>query len=112
MFFNSKLHTGPETCQRSQDGMVIGDIIQVTMTKGDAFNFVRFAAKADKDYNQAKLIVEALRRDLQKTIKVWAVDGQGGQFFQGELVKVETISDIKNNLLIDEISITINIPIV
>lgn len=36
----------------------------------------------------------------------------GETLLEGKLVKVETISDIAENRLIDEISVTINIPIV
>ena len=112
MFFNSKLHTGPENCQKPDHGMLIGDLLHVSMTKDGAFNAARFTAKAHEDFHQANMIVDALRRDLQTNIKVWSVGMHGETLLEGKLVKVETISDIAENRLIDEISVTINIPIV
>ncbi|UYU30282.1 hypothetical protein [Siccibacter colletis] len=112
MFFNSKLHTGPENCEKPDHGMLIGDLLHVSMTKDGDMNVAKFTAKAHEDFHKANMIVDALRRDLQTNIKVWSIADHGETLMEGRLVKVETISDIAENRLIDEITVTINIPIV
>ncbi|MBF7978114.1 MULTISPECIES: hypothetical protein [Rahnella] len=105
MFFNTSFYLGVKGTVKPEDGSCLGIITAFRSISGQNSNTLSFTCKWPKDQQEARLIVDYLRRQLNEPFVFWI--GDTSQPLSGELCEVKLHSDVANDVYIDQIEVTL-----
>lgn len=108
MYFNTNFHLGVEGTRKPQDGSCLGVITAFKSDENEDGKTLSFTAKWHKDENEAKLLVDYLRRSLGKEFVCWLGESNTPAF-SGVLKGLKTHSDIPNNIYFSQIEVIFKI---